>query len=57
MKHIICNIKNQNKIINRTVDVLQNGGLIIFPTDTVYGLLCDATNEQAVKKLIQFKNR
>ena len=57
MKHIICNIKNQNKIINRTVNVLQNGGLIIFPTDTVYGLLCDATNEQAVKKLIQFKNR
>ena len=57
MKLVTRNIKNQNKIINRTVNVLQNGGLIIFPTDTVYGLLCDATNEQAVKKLIQFKNR
>ena len=45
------------KIIKQTVKVLKNGGLVIFPTDTVYGLLCDATNEKAVKKLIAFKNR
>ena len=44
-------------IIDRTIAVLKKGGLVIFPTDTVYGLLCDATNEKAVKKLIQFKNR
>jgi len=44
-------------IINKTINVLENGGLVIFPSDTVYGLLCDATNEEAVKKLIQFKNR
>ena len=37
--------------------VLKNGGIIISPSDTVYGLLVDATNEQAVKKLIRFKNR
>jgi len=39
------------------ITVLKKGGLVIFPSDTVYGLLADATNEQAVKKLIQFKNR
>lgn len=44
-------------IINNTISILKSGGLVIFPTDTVYGLLVDATNEQAVKKLIAFKNR
>jgi L-threonylcarbamoyladenylate synthase len=47
---------NQN-IIDQTVRTLQQGGLVIFPSDTVYGLLVDATNEKAVNKLIQFKNR
>ena len=37
--------------------VLKKGGLVVFPSDTVYGLLCDATNEKAIKKLIEFKNR
>ncbi|MEK7633728.1 MAG: L-threonylcarbamoyladenylate synthase [Patescibacteria group bacterium] len=57
MKHVTCNIKNKNIILGKTIDVLKKGGLIIFPSDTVYGLLCDATNETAVKKLIEFKNR
>ena len=39
------------------ITVLKKGGLVVFPSDTVYGLLTDATNETAVKKLIQFKNR
>ncbi len=37
--------------------VLKRGGLVIFPSDTVYGLLVDAVNDQAVNKLIAFKNR
>lgn len=41
----------------KALNVLQQGGLIIFPSDTVYGLLADATNEKAVEKLIAFKNR
>lgn len=45
------------KLINKTIDILINGGLVISPSDTVYGLLIDATNEEAVKKLGQFKNR
>jgi len=48
---------NQPEIINKVIEVLLKGGLVIFPSDTVYGALVDATNELAVKKLIAFKNR
>lgn len=43
--------------VSETLSVLRQGGLVIAPSDTVYGLLVDATNAQAVAKLIQFKNR
>ncbi len=43
--------------ITRALDVLREGGLVVFPSDTVYGLLCDATNSDAVKKLFVFKER
>jgi tRNA threonylcarbamoyl adenosine modification protein (Sua5/YciO/YrdC/YwlC family) len=38
------------------VDILQNGGIIVYPTDTVYGLGCDITNEKAVEKVARYKN-
>lgn len=38
-------------------DVLQQGGIIAFPTDTVYGLAADPANEQALKRIYQVKNR
>ena len=41
--------------IQRAVQVLEDGGVISYPTDTVYGLGCDATNKQAVQKLYQLK--
>jgi len=44
------------KDIRRVVDVLRKGGLIIYPTDTVYGLGCDITNTQALEKIAQLKN-
>jgi len=44
-------------IINMVIKVLKHGGLVVFPSDTVYGLLVDATNNAAVSKLIEFKNR
>jgi L-threonylcarbamoyladenylate synthase len=37
--------------------VLRQGGLILYPTDTIWGIGCDATNEQAVEKLYQLKKR
>jgi L-threonylcarbamoyladenylate synthase len=48
---------DKNSVIKEAIHVLEKGGLIIFPSDTVYGLLVDATNEKAVEKLIAFKNR
>ena len=43
------------KHINKVVEVLKNGGLIIYPTDTVYGLGCDITNTSALEKIAQIK--
>ena len=42
-------------VINKVVEVLKKGGLIIYPTDTVYGLGCDITNAKAVKKIARIK--
>lgn len=41
--------------VERVVGVLRNGGIIIYPTDTVYGLGCDITNHKAVEKIIRLK--
>ena len=44
-----------NRLINQTVDLLKKGGLIIFPTDTVYAIGCDLYNKKALNNLAQFK--
>ena len=41
--------------IKKVVEVLKNGGLVIYPTDTVYGLGCDITNSRALEKLAKIK--
>ncbi|WP_423998434.1 L-threonylcarbamoyladenylate synthase [Maribacter sp. IgM3_T14_3] len=43
--------------INKCIEVLENGGLILYPTDTVWGIGCDATNEKAVEKIYKLKQR
>ncbi|MFD2697202.1 L-threonylcarbamoyladenylate synthase [Mesonia sediminis] len=43
------------KAIKQAVDILRNGGLIIYPTDTVYGLGCDITNTAALEKIARIK--
>lgn len=43
--------------IRAALEVLQKGGVILYPTDTVWSLGCDATNEEAVKKLYSIKQR
>lgn len=43
------------KEIDKVVKVLQNGGLVIYPTDTVYGLGCDITNTRALEKIAKIK--
>ena len=43
------------RAIKKVVDVLKSGGLIIYPTDTVYGLGCDITNQSALEKVALIK--
>ncbi len=43
--------------IRSAVDVMRRGGVIIYPTDTVWGIGCDATNSAAVKKVFEIKRR
>ncbi|WP_282166042.1 L-threonylcarbamoyladenylate synthase [Cellulophaga baltica] len=43
--------------INKCIEILSNGGLILYPTDTVWGIGCDATNEEAVAKIYALKKR
>jgi L-threonylcarbamoyladenylate synthase len=43
--------------ISEALKVLNNGGVILYPTDTVWGLGCDATNSEAVKRIFEIKRR
>ena len=43
--------------INEALKILTSGGTLIYPTDTIWGLGCDATNPAAVKKIYKIKNR
>lgn len=42
--------------IRKTLGILKNGGVILYPTDTIWGLGCDATNPEAVKRFMTSKN-
>ncbi len=46
----------QSKEIDRIVDCLKNGGIIIYPTDTVYALGCDITKVKAIERICKLKN-
>ena len=43
--------------IEQCLSVLANGGIILYPTDTIWGIGCDATNAEAVEKIISLKQR
>ena len=47
--------KPSEAAIKKVVEVLKNGGLVIYPTDTVYGLGCDITNSRALEKIAKIK--
>ena len=55
----IINLKKEfeEKIIKDTLTVLKNGGLVIYPTETCYGIGADATNPKAVEKIFQYKGQ
>ena len=46
----------EQKKLDKIVEVLRNGGVIIYPTDTVYGIGCDFSNTKAVQRVCQIKN-
>ncbi len=56
-------MKNQLKVkcdqegIEKALKVLKNGGIVVFPTDTVYGIGCDPYNKKSVDKIYQIKER
>ena len=39
------------------LDIVKKGGIAIIPTDTVYGIVCDALNEESVRRVYEIKNR
>lgn len=43
--------------IEKAIESLQNGGTILYPTDTIWGIGCDATNPEAIKKVFDIKHR
>lgn len=43
--------------IKKACEVMQKGGVILYPTDTVWGIGCDATNEEAVRRVYEIKQR
>lgn len=55
---MLIRIYNENpnpKAIQQAVDILKRGGVIIYPTDTVYGIGCDITNQKAIEKVCQIR--
>ncbi len=60
MSALFYTVAEQNidtSIIKKTAEVLKNGGLAVFPTETVYGIGADASNEQAIRTLYEKKRR
>src|SRR5690606_125402 len=55
---MLIRIYNENpnpKSIQETVDVIRNGGVIIYPTDTIYGIGCDITNQKAIERVCKIR--
>lgn len=55
METIKLTEKNLNQTLNKALQILKSGGIIVYPTDTVYGLGALSGNQKAIKKIHQFK--
>ena len=56
--HLTPRLSQESKEdIRRAVEVMNKGGIILYPTDTIWGLGCDATNPEAVKRIYEIKQR
>lgn len=57
---MLFSINSQNpqmRLIKKAADILRDGGIIIYPTDTVYGLGCDLSNKRGIEKIYDLKRR
>ena len=57
---MLININQQNpqqRLIQKVVDILKNGGVVVYPTDTYYGIGCDIMNKKAIERIYQIKQR
>ena len=57
---MLLSINSQNpqmRLIKKAVDILRDGGIIIYPTDTVYGLGCDLSSKRGIEKIYELKRR
>lgn len=57
---MLISINNQNpqvRLIRKAVDILEQGGIIVYPTDTVYGLGCNLFNKKGIEKIYDIKKR
>jgi len=57
---LVCKInplKPEKDIISKAIKILKQGGIVVYPTETAYGLAADFLNSQAVKKIFQIKHR
>lgn len=53
----LAKLEYMKEEIQKAVEVLRKGGIILYPTDTVWGIGCDATNQEAVAKVYEIKKR
>ncbi|PXZ44480.1 MULTISPECIES: L-threonylcarbamoyladenylate synthase [Sanguibacteroides] len=51
------NVEKCREEVKKACEVLKNGGVILYPTDTIWGIGCDATNDEAVKRVYELKKR
>lgn len=54
---VLIIFKIMNEDIKKAIEVISKGGIILYPTDTIWGIGCDATNEDAVKRIYEIKKR
>lgn len=57
---MLLSINSQNpqvRLIRKTVEVMRSGGVIVYPTDTVYGLGCDLFNKRGIERIYDIKKR
>lgn len=51
------NVEKWREEVKKACEVLKDGGVILYPTDTIWGIGCDATNDEAVKRVYELKKR